>query len=646
MNNYLILASIAALALPARAALVFPNDFSARFAGEDPLTGWTVHSTDAVPTGPYADRFADGPTTVMTLDGEPYIFTCNQYEDAVPSDNWLVSPEFTVTDDQMVLSFGLVLTGSNDRCSYDVLYSETGTAKEDFTGTVENGSIQGRGADVVSQSKRFMLTGLKDKKIRLAFVNRGNTTGIMGVADFNVMPWYCSVENIAQYDSYILEDGLSMTIKASTPTVARGYTAVLETESGYHQEIVNEMQNFKLASLSTVRLNFDGEIPMKAQSEKFTLTFTPNFDGVIPAVVEGTLVRADRTFPAVAVVEEITGTWCGNCPRGIAFMNMWTHTIKNAEGDPRVLGIALHIDNDPMAFSDGVYYSDIQAQIRAAGASYPGAPYMLVDRTKGADPLEVDMDAILARNSYARADIAEVVYNPAVSRDVTVKYNYTTSLTSSNPGFNVCAAVIENDVTGSGSGYNQTNYYRQYTVEAVREQLGEAIVPYFEPFLEKEQDFVPAADMHYNDVLRGYFPSYGGMPIEGAVEANVANDGTITFEMPETLKNEANAAVILMLIKQGSGEIIGADMMKAADFQPESGVSGVDGDVALSLQAVPGGVLVNSDAEAIVSVYALDGAKLSESAAAPGTVLPIAYRGPVIVRAISAAGAASIKLIP
>ncbi|MBR1713220.1 MAG: choice-of-anchor J domain-containing protein [Alloprevotella sp.] len=86
----------------------------------------------------------------------------------------------------------------------------------------------------------------------------------------------------------------------------------------------------------------------------------------------GRIVTLAAASPRRSVVEEFTGAWCGNCPRGIAGL------ARMEASEPAFIGIAVHCD-DPMEIAP-------YTPIKNRDDLVPGYPHAQVNRMVGCDP--------------------------------------------------------------------------------------------------------------------------------------------------------------------------------------------------------------------------------------------------------------------
>jgi hypothetical protein len=157
--------------------------------------------------------------------------------------------------------------------------------------------------------------------------------------------------------------------------------------------------------------------------------------------------------PKNAVLEEFTGAWCQFCPDGATKMA----AIKASRGD-RAIIVSMH-NGDDMDATDGVTIS---------GTYNSGYPSMMVDRI----PFIVSGNKSMAtsdRNSWDTwtgqrlnqpvpvAVSLSYTYDKVLRNvSATVSYN---SLAVDTGDFRFNLYIVEDSVSGFGSGYDQVNYY-------------------------------------------------------------------------------------------------------------------------------------------------------------------------------------------
>lgn len=238
-----------------------------------------------------------------------------------------------------------------------------------------------------------------------------------------------------------------------------------------------------------------------------------------------------QNSPKKVVIEEGTGTWCGWCPKGAIAMHNATNTMSND-----FIGITVH-DNDPMQLNE--YNS---------AADFSGFPSMNVDRSllDVGIPNNADFSPIIIEKKKKIAPAALSATSTLAGRVLTFNASAIFRTNFENANFRFAAIVIEDEVKGTTSGYNQANYY-----------AGGSMGPM--GGYESKPNPVPAANMVYDHVgrmlLGGYAGQIGSVP-------TIINDGqvvnyTFTANIP-TAYNIDKVKVVLLLLDGINGEILNA----------------------------------------------------------------------------------------
>jgi len=337
-----------------------------------------------------------------------------------------------------------------------------------------------------------------------------------------------------------------------------GTTTITSFDINYNYNGNNSNQSvtgLNLASLATYQYTFPTQITLVAGSNPVTVTIS-NVNGAGADGDANDNVKVLTINPVVpaagkmVVGEEGTGTWCGWCPRGAVFMDMMA-----SKYDGFWAGIAVH-NGDPMVVSD---YD------AAIGGLIGGYPSALVDRGTDIDPSQMEA-AFLSRVVLAPA--ATFAMNGSFnSSNSQLTVNVTTTFQTATSGdWRILMVLTEDDVTGTGSGYNQTNYYAGGS---------NGVMGGYEALANP----VPAAQMHYEHVARDIEPSFTG--IQNAFTASIAQNDAFnnTFNFTINAAWELNHMHAIVILRHPNGSIENAGMLDLSSL-----VTGVD-DNASSVNA-------------------------------------------------------------
>ena len=198
------------------------------------------------------------------------------------------------------------------------------------------------------------------------------------------------------------------------------------------------------------------------------------------------------------LIEEGTGTWCPWCTRGTVYVEGLTKRYPE-----RFIGVAVH-NGDPMTVTE------YDAGIGGLISGYPGA---VVERAAGINPdaLEAPFVAAVQQAPPARLNVGAVIDGSSLSVSVSATF-----LQDVPTGYKLAAILIENGVTGTGSGYNQANAYAGGGAGPMGgyELLGGTI---------------PASDFVYNHVGRALIGGWNGDASSIAGEMLTGDQAVYTF---------------------------------------------------------------------------------------------------------------------
>jgi thiol-disulfide isomerase/thioredoxin len=306
------------------------------------------------------------------------------------------------------------------------------------------------------------------------------------------------------------------------------------------------------------------------------------------------------------VVEEATGTWCTWCPRGAVFLRKMDEKYGKL-----FIGIAVH-NNDPMMNDN---YDN------GFGTIISGYPSASVDRGADIDPSAMETDIVTRLQVAPKGGIKSgAIYNVA-SREL--KVSLTTKFNVAVSGnYKVAFVLVEDSVTGTGTGWDQVNAY----AGGSRGEMGG---------FEKLPNPVPGSMMVYDHVGRVIYPNFKGLNNAYAATVNAGDSFVHNFTVGVDPTWKVEKLHVVGLLIDPSGRIDNGSNTKLNDAIANGFVNGTAVTGLLGVKMEAGGLMVypnpskgmftlSGDAlvDAQVSVYTLDG-KLVQTEKMDGAIATI-----------------------
>ena len=248
----------------------------------------------------------------------------------------------------------------------------------------------------------------------------------------------------------------------------------------------------------------------------------------------------NEIFAKNVVYEEGTGTWCGWCPRGLVGLNTMAHDYT----DGSWIGIGVH-NGDPMTVTE---YDN------GVGQFIGGYPSGVMNRENVFDPglssLEPAYLAAKQEIPLAKIQVTAKTWDEG-SREITVDATSNFAMDLTGTSYNVAMVIVESGITGTGSSWNQANYYSGGGNGDLIDWDGTNWAELSNP--------VPAADMVYQHVGRVLVGGWDGIP--NIIPADVVYGTPYTHVFTYTLDDEFDPAqvdLVVMLIDATTGVIANA----------------------------------------------------------------------------------------
>lgn len=318
------------------------------------------------------------------------------------------------------------------------------------------------------------------------------------------------------------------------------YTIALDGKAGAEQHL-DFGKDFGLGGTHSVEIPFAAASELGASTVTLTITKVNGEENAcVKNSATGTLYTVEREFVKRSVVEQFTGTGCGNCPSGHVAM----HNMHNLYGD-QFIGIALHQFNA----SDPMYNASYDL-------GFTGAPQCMVNRSSGVLAPYEQMPEVL-KASLDEIALTDVTVTGTFAEEDT-KVNATASVESLVAGdYNIAFMLTADGLTGTTKSWKQSNYF----CKGGGRYNSQASMPDDLKFLwDMGSSYVET----YNDVLIA--SSYVSSNNKATLPTLVAN-GTVsseyTMKMPtkktlkEAIKHDQVYVVALLLDKK-TGAIVNA----------------------------------------------------------------------------------------
>ena len=498
--------------------------------------------------------FAVGVPWICVTEGEDnnvVAASTSWYAKAGTSNDWMVTSLFEVSDAKAVLRWRARATDADYRDGYKVYVSTTGNTVADFTAEpVFSVSKE----NVTWTEREVSLADYVGKTICVAFVNTTKDRSMLYVDDIFAGEPAC-IELSSE-----LEDG-----------VVTRYGDVNITGSVKAKKDISSFTITLTLGDQTVTETFErsikeGNVADFTLSEPIHINRNTRIDFTMSAEADGDKVRVSGKTSFIAqkvVAEEVTGTWCGYCVRGIIAMEQ-----MREEHPDDYIGIAVHCGSgnwpDAMEIAPAIYNDLLFSEL-----GMTGYPHCTVNRQKKytGDPANIPYYYNQVKNdAKPKAGIELTAEYDAELDQITAHTKILFTTNEYNADYRHLYVLIENAVHGEGYGYYQSNYYS-----------GVAGMGRFTDL----PSTVPDTEMTYPDVARAIYGTYYGIP---DIYSTTITAGEVTYydyildSIPASILVRENCELAVLLLNK-NGVIVNADKVNLGELSGFSAIEEVRADM-------------------------------------------------------------------
>ncbi len=487
-----------------------------------------VPSDDAVSLG-----FAVGrPWVALTPTGESSQVACatSWYATNATSSDWLITPPFTVTDDNAVLTWRSRSSHKRIHNALSVLVSTSaGTVIEAFDSN--NPLYSNNDESNAWTTHQVSLQSYKGQTITIAFVENSTNGSYLYLDDISANV-YSPLQISSTMKGRTALAGsvplLGIVTNVSSENID-SYTITATADDGAtHSVTVNET----LAPDEQRPFSLDHVFSLgKHTTQSFNACVTT---GDYSHQITGTVTSYQRKV----VAEELTGTWCAWCVRGIVNLE-----LLNTRDSDKFIGYCVH--------NSDVMENDLNNQIMR-NFSISGLPNGVVARTFTAQPEYFET----GYKSYFATETVFVSIEPEATTnfdngDITVSTILTFADDAADSDYRVSYVIVENNVHHP----NDSEYYQNNNIYSGGNQ-GEM------GGWEKLPATISPQDMWFHDVARYFDGDFNGISgqipteIKAGEPVNVNHSLTVPLSAVDNLHN---CDLVILLIDGSDNRIVNAE---------------------------------------------------------------------------------------
>lgn len=575
------------------------------------------------------------------VDNSPWLFVIREsesssdycaastsiYNPTGKSDDWMAIPRLSIENADYYLSFDVQSYYKSKADRLKVLVLEDDAVYSNFTKELydkfkANGKViydeqltpgeseEGLSGDWTHVEKS--LAEYAGKNIYIAFVNENDNQSMIFLdnlkvyykGDFNFAP------NVQNTQINKESTTVGAVVKVTSDKTYNSISATLTSEDGSFKSTYTDTPSKPITSAENYSFTFPDKMPLKVgEQNKYTISI--DLGGTVYSQTNTISNLAYETTKHV-VIEEATGTWCVNCPRGILAMEY----LESIYGD-LIIPITIHSSSE--SGSDPFNYSKYTSALGLN--AFPSGLVNRIDTVYS--PTSIDANQLyhfdsedgnqtfydIAKrefNSYAIADVAidKAIYD-VNNKTVQISGNVNYALNMNSLNHNIAFVVLEDGLVD----YQANGHYG--STDPLLGKFGKGgeygtATP--------KITFVDVARKVPNDNFAG---ESGFIPVSVTAGQPVAFNKV--FSLPENVSNWDNAKVVVMLIDANTERVLNAARLKMS-----AGTAGINdatvSENGITISGENGSISVNGGSDLNVTVYDVSGSVISNANSTSGAV--------------------------
>ena len=586
------------------------------------LNNWMQYEGDHnTPTSAMQDWGFDADNTPWNFsireDEQNYNYAAcshSMYSPKGKSDDWMVTNQLLIDNKDIYLSFKAqsyrqtkadylkVIVWPCDETFGSVNKQIIDRMREEgdviFNERLSSGRTE-QGLEGEWQEKKFQLDKYAGQSVYIAFVNENENQSAIFLDDILVAYQGKFVAEVTTPEVVLVKDDVEVSLAVTN----QGEETVKKIKASYKNELTGSTDSYEadanIAPGATYEFTFAKKMKLESGADNpYVITLDVDGDSQsIPANVK----NLKYEFKKKVLVEEITGSWCGNCPQGTLAFDYLESMFPG-----QVIPVAIH-NNDTYA------YPEYESFIGLSG--YPSGKVNRADHIKA--PMYNGQFATPERDQTWFDYVSRELENPAEAKleiekayfcrenqKLEVKFNVEFAINRENVNYNVFTLVLEDELPGV-----QTNYFSNMTD------------PIYGDWGNGGKYGSEHVVVNYSHVARGIAGNsfYGqGNLIPRNVKVDEVIEQCIGLDRPRSLasadpEDNKNVSIACIIIDAATGAAITGDIIHTIGVEDLSDRNEISSDLAnaeIILTVVGGKILANGN-ENGVEVYSLSGSRVA-----------------------------------